>query len=574
MCYSDDFEINQGVIADMQFKSRFLVVAVMVLALSAVAGGIFSSRHSAQPAQADLLGYHGVTRNFSSALQVIDDHYIVTPDKERLTKASVLGMLHTLDPHSSFFDRREFNEMNEEKDSEFFGIGVTINIRNGRIYVIGVGKDMPAERAGLRYGDAIVAVDGKSAKGWTQSDALRHVRGERLTSVDITVERVGEPEPLTMHVVRDKVPFPSVRNHFMIRPTVGYIGLTGGFNKTTSDELRSSMAELRKEGMTSLILDLRRNPGGLLRQAIQVSEEFLPQGLEILTVRGREGRAMQVHKSTNSEPETMPLVVLINRDTASASEIVAGAIQDQDRGLIVGEESFGKGLVQQVLPLPSGTGLTLTTQRYYTPTGRSIQREYNGVGLYDYYYARRNAPSETNQQPGNGQSEPAPPATRQGKTFYTPTGREVRGGGGISPNIAVKLPEEDVRWRDACFEFARRLVAGVLPGLEQYKVAKTVYGYHLRGQEYALTETVLTTFRTFLREHPGFSLTEAQLNSNLDYVRRRIRAEVITAAYGIEVADQFLLESDVQALAAVEAIPKAKHLTDTARLFATPLERH
>ncbi len=157
-------------------------------------------------------------------------------------------MLHTLDPHSSFFDRREFNEMQEEQSSEFYGIGVTINKRNGRIYVIGVGHDMPAERAGLLYGDAIVAVDGKPAKDWSQSDALKHVRGERGTAVEITVERVGEPQPVTLRVVRDKVPFPSVRNHFMLRPGVGYVGLTGGFNKTTSDEMQTAIAQLNRKG--------------------------------------------------------------------------------------------------------------------------------------------------------------------------------------------------------------------------------------------------------------------------------------------------------------------------------------
>ena len=554
----------------MQSKSRFLVVAILVLGLGSIAGGRLVS-HTVRVIPDEFSGNHALTRDFASALQIIEDNYVVLPDKERLTKTSILGMLHTLDPHSSFFDRREFNEMQEEQSSEFYGIGVTINKRNGRIYVIGVSKGMPAERAGLLYGDAIVAVDGKPAKGWEQSDALKHVRGERGTEVAITVERVGEPQPITLNVVRDKVPYPSVRNHFMLRPGIGYVGLTGGFNKTTSEELRGAIAQLKQQGMTSMVLDLRHNPGGLLKQAIQVSEEFLPSGMEIVTVRGREGRGItQVYKSTNTEPETMPLVVLISRDTASASEIVAGAIQDEDRGLIVGEESFGKGLVQSVWPLQGGlAGLTLTTQRYYTPTGRSLQREYNGLGLYDYYYARR----RTADTPSDHES-PSPEASPQGKTMFTPTGRAVRGGGGIAPDIPVKLPEENARWRDACFEFARRVVGGAVPGLEQYKVAKTQYGYHLRGQEYTLTESVITAFRAFLREHSEFELSEGQIATNLDYIRRRIRAEIITAAYGIEVADQFLLESDVQASAAIEAIPKAKHLTDTARLFAPATTRH
>jgi len=325
----------------MNLKSRFLIVAVLVLAIGSIAGGRFG-KQQAQATPSNEPANSQVTRSFVSALQMIDEHYVVAPDRERLTKASILGMLHTLDPHSSFFDRREFNEMQEEQSSKFYGIGVTINQRNGRIYVLGVSAGMPAERAGLRYGDAIIAVDGKSAKDWSQADALKHVRGERGVPVEITVERAGEPQPITVRIVRDEVPYPTVRNHFMLRPGVGYIGLTGGFYQMTSEEMRSAIEQLKGQGMTSLVLDLRRNPGGLLKQAIQVSEEFLPRNAEIVTVRVREGRGQkQTYRSENPDPETLPLVVLINRETASASEIVAGAIQDQDRGMIVGEDSFG-----------------------------------------------------------------------------------------------------------------------------------------------------------------------------------------------------------------------------------------
>jgi carboxyl-terminal processing protease len=539
----------------MKFKGRFLIVAVLILIIGTLAGGRFK-----RPAQATLSNEvlnHDLIRSFVDAVQVIEEHYVAELDKEQLTRGAVLGMLRTLDPHSSFFDRREFNEMQDEQSSKFYGIGVTINERNGRIYILNVSKGMPAERAGLRYGDAIVAVDGQPTKNWRQSDVLKHVRGERGSVVEITVERIGQAQPVTVRAVRDEVPYPSVRNYFMLRSGIGYIGLTGGFNQTSSEELRTAIAKLKLQGMTALILDLRRNPGGLLKQAIQVAEEFLPLNAEIVSVRGREGRFQkQVYKSENSEPETLPLVVLINRESASASEIVAGAIQDQDRGLIVGEDSFGKGLVQTVFRLPGGTGLTLTTAKYYTPSGRSIQREYNGVSFYDYYSARRHTQSETN-----------PETKHQNNTVFTPTGRQLHGGGGITPDIVVKEEVEDMRLRDACFEFARRLVAGVVPGLEQYQVTKITYNYHWRGNEYPLTEQVLSAFRAFLREHPELHVTESQVNSHLDYVRRRIRAEVITAAYGIEVAERFLLESDLQALRAIEAIPQAKHLRDTARLF-------
>jgi len=405
-------------------------------------------------------------RDFAKAIEFIEDNYAVTPDKERLTRGAVLGMLHSLDPHSGFYGRREFSEMQDEQSSHFYGIGVTINQRNGRLYVLGVSQGMPAERAGLRYGDAIVAVDGHSTKDWSQSDALKHVRGEPGGEVSLTVERAGVPDPLTVEITRDEVPFPSVRNVFMLRPGIGYIGLTGGFNQETPEELRGAISQLKGEGMNSLVLDLRRNPGGLLEVAVQVAEMFLPKGLEIVSVRGREGRyPRQSRRSENQNPETMPLVVLINGETASASEIVAAAMQDWRRGRLVGEESFGKGLVQTVYLLRWGTGLTLTTARYYTPNGRSIQRPYNGVGIYDYYVAGRG------EEPASKRSS----KSQSKSQFGAATGK--RNAGGIMPDVVVKIPDSDIRLRDACFEFARLLVAGEVAGFGEYTVKRTEYGY-------------------------------------------------------------------------------------------------
>lgn len=549
----------------MKFKSRFLIISLCVIALGALAGEVWTKRTKLQRASVATTSVLGgeedsVVRSFNDALEVIENNYAIETDSERLTKSSVLGMLHVLDPHSSFFDRREFNEMQEEQSSRFYGIGVTINQRNNRIAVLGVVKDMPADRAGLKYGDIIVEVDGKSTRNWTQADALKHIRGERGSEVEIAVERAGVPRPVKVHISRDEVPYPSVRNHFIIRPGVGYVALTGGFNQKTSEELRDALGELKKQGMTSLILDLRRNPGGLLKQAIEVSEEFLPREMEVVTVRGREGKfRSQTYRSGNTEPETIPLVVLINRETASASEIVAGAIQDKDRGLIVGEESFGKGLVQTVFRLPGGTGLTLTTARYYTPSGRLIQREYSGLGLYDYYFARRNTEGT------NGTAQPTP---QNGKVYNTPTGRAVRGGGGITPDIVVKANEENIAIRDACFEFARQLAAGTIPGLSEYKVTKFDPNYKLRGSEFPINEQALAAFKTYLREHPQIEVSENMVNSHIEYTKRRIRAELITAAYGLDAEDQFLIESDAQAVAAIEALPQARQLSNTARLFA------
>ncbi len=538
-------------------RPAILAVAAVFLIGGGILGGWFGDAPVPSKPSDEMAGNPAV-RDFVRILGTIEEHYAVAPDKERLTHGAVLGMLRTLDPHSNFYDPREFSEMQDEQSSRFYGIGVTVNRRNGRIYVLGVSPGMPAERAGLRYGDAIVSVDGKAAKGWEQSDALRLVRGKRGTEVLVTVERAGEAEPLTFAIMRDEVPFPSVRSAFLLRPDVGYIGLTGGFNQETNEELREAIGKLKPQGMTSLVLDLRNNPGGLLKQAVQVAETFLPKGLEIVSVRYREGRdPEQVYRSENMRPEAMPMVVLIDGETASASEVVAAAMQDRQRALLVGEKSFGKGLVQTIYRLRWGTGLTLTTGKYLTPNGRSIQRPYNGVGIYDYFYSR---------SPDAGKDA--------GKVkLHGANGVNGNRNGGIKPDVEVRHPEPDVRVRDACFEFARLLVAGQTPGFPDYTVKRTQYNYRLRGNEYPVADPVMAAFRAFVRERPDLQIGEARFNRNLDYVRRRIRAEVITAAYGVETAEQFLLESDEQTMRALEEIPKARQLRDHARLFPPGLER-
>lgn len=535
-------------------RSPLLAVLVLVLGGGALIGGLMGDVPMPTKPSYEMADNPPV-RDFARVMELVGENSAFELDRDRLMRGAVQGMLHALDPHSNFFDRRDFSEMQDEQSSRFYGIGVTVNRRNGRIYVLGVSEGMPAARAGLRYGDAIVSVDGVSAAGWEQSDALKYVRGERGTEIRMTVERAGDPNPVTVRILRDEVPFPSVRNGFILQPGVGYIELTGGFNQGTTEELREAITKLKAQGMEALLLDLRRNPGGLLKQAVQVSETFLPKGAEIVSVRGRAGRYRdQVYRSENEQPEMLPLVVLINGETASASEIVAAAVQDSHRAILVGEESFGKGLVQTIYPLRAGTGLTLTTAKYFTPNGRSIQRPYNGVGNYDYFT-----------------KEPAKGPIRNPRTPRIHGERHKAGG--IRPDVLVPLPDLNIRLRDSCFEFVRLLVAGQIPGLTDYKVKEVQHGYQLRGTEYPVGEPVLAAFRQFLREHPDLQIGESDLAGNGEFLRRRIRAEVITAAYGIETAEQYLIESDPQAIRAVEEIPRARQSLARAKLFPAIAER-
>src|SRR5436190_19923439 len=351
---------------------NFIIIAVLVIAAATITGGVrsrASRRHAVatnnSAATAEKYEADKVENDYREAISTIADEYAGEVDYEKATQAAIQGMLFTLDPHSVYFPSVEFRKLKEDQSSSFYGIGVQILRHDDGVYVQSVVENTPASRAGLRYGDRILAVDNKDARDWSSEEVSKNVRGDRLKTVDIKVERAGEEVPITFKITRDAVPLPSIRNAFMISPGTGYIGLVGGFQHTTDDELQEAISHLKKEGMRQLVLDLRNNPGGLLDQAIDVASEFLPRDKAIVSVKGRsEYRDPAVYKSTGNDPEDLPLVVVINRNTASASEIVAGAIQDHGRGLVVGETSFGKGLVQHVFQLPYNTGLTLTTARY------------------------------------------------------------------------------------------------------------------------------------------------------------------------------------------------------------------
>ena len=558
-------------------KQFFIFASSVILIAALVGGGIGRShrfRWSAQPSVANSFARADeIKKDYTNALNEISYNYAGEIDYEKATQAAIQGMLSTLDPHSVYFPYNDFKKLREDQDSSFYGIGVTIVQHRDGVYVQSAVEGTPAARVGLRYGDRIVEVDGKDARSWSSEQVSKNVRGGRGEPVQIKVERADSEAPLYFTIVRDAVPLPSIRNAYIFRTGTGYIGLTAGFQNSSDKELRDALDKLKAQGMRQLILDLRNNPGGLLNQAIDVASEFLPRGVVIVRVQGRTEYAEPiVYKSVGSEPDYVPIVVLINRGSASASEIVAGAIQDHGRGLIVGETSFGKGLVQRVFPLPFNTGLTLTTARYYTPYGRSLQRDYSSGSLYDYY-TRHELEALPGRSPVRDPSSPLAqasptPMPQNGPAVTTAAGRVFYGGGGITPDIDVKpfnyTPVRNLI-AEAAFQFTRLLAGGKIAGLESYKVERVQYGKNPKANEYPITDRVLEAFRTFVKTDVASNLTPGQLDEDLDFVKLRLREEIITAAFSQDAGARVLFDSDPQILRALEALPDAKRLAEMAR---------
>ncbi|HVG30376.1 MAG TPA: S41 family peptidase [Pyrinomonadaceae bacterium] len=508
--------------------------------------------------------------DFAEALSIVQDNYVdgVKLDYNTVFKSSIIGMLRSLDPHSNYYDAKEFEELQTDWRSEYFGVGASIinHDVNGETstFVLATFENSPAARAGLRYGDKILAVDGKDAKGKSSAEVRDWIRGPKGSTVKMSLERAASGAKETVAITRDVVPQPTVPDAYMIKPGVGYIDMQRGFNRTTADEFIERLEQLHKQGMTQLVVDLRNNPGGLLDQAVKVAERFLARGQLILSQRGRIEGADRSYNSSNSNPDAIPLVVLVNRNTASASEIVAGALQDHDRAIVVGETSFGKGLVQSIIPMDYGTALTLTSTKYYTPSGRLIQRDYSNEGLYDYY--------TKGQGVGGGDNAGAAGQKPTGPESLTDTGRKVYGGGGISPDDAVKprlITPAQQRIADPIFGFVRELVNGRVRGFEDYKVTRGIeFDHVLKADEYTVTDNLFKAFKAYATTaaagDEANKLTDAQLDKARDFIARQMRFEIATAVYGTVGASQVLVADDPQVSKAVEALPRARELAAAA----------
>ncbi len=370
---------------------RSVSMAAFAVILSALIGGFFGGHVLATQD-----GLPERMNVFTAALKQIEQRYVEPVESDRVVYSAITGMLQTLDPHSSFMDPKAYALLRERQEGHYYGLGISINVVDGDITVMSLFEGSPAYKKGVRRGDVIAKINGEDAKGWTSEQAVLKLRGQRGTPVQVSIRRTGYDKLIDVEVVRDEIRIPSVHASFMIADGTGYIQLRD-FSETTDRELGAALRELTKQGMKRLVLDIRENPGGPLDQAIKVSNRFLKKGDLIVYTRGRISNSDQnYHGVESSDYADIPLIALANRRSASASEIVTGAIQDHDRGLVVGETTWGKALVQSIYRVSEGAGLALTTAHYFTPAGRLIQRPWDES--FDEYLSYTTRDQDANVQ--------------------------------------------------------------------------------------------------------------------------------------------------------------------------------
>jgi carboxyl-terminal processing protease len=523
----------------MKSQFRGLVLVVTVLLLCAVLGAVYGPNVRATTSTSD--DYQSAVHDFTRVLDVVQNNYAEPVDVDKAVyQGAIPGMLRMLDPHSNFFDAKQFALLREDQRGKYYGVGMVVAPRENHTVVMAPYVGAPAYNAGLRPGDVIMRVDEKGTDGLTTSEVADLLKGPKGTIVKITVAREGYAEPLVFTVTRDEIPRHSVDISFLLKPGIGYIRLSG-FNETTDREIAEGLKKLNASQLDGLIFDMRGNPGGLLNEAVAVGDMFLDKNQLIVSHHGRTSPERRYYAVRGNQGVTVPLVILVNNNSASATEIVSGAVQDHDRGLIVGETTFGKGLVQTVTPLAENTGLALTTARYYTPSGRLIQRDYSKISLYQYHYERKVPEHPT-------------------EIKLTDSGRQVTGGGGITPDIVVPAAKlnkfEEALFRADVFFPAETGVGGFT---RYYLGTKPTI-----SKEMEVDDAMMKNFRDYLTKH-NVHYTEPEMAENQDWIKRKIKQEIFMSAFGQQEGFKVLLEADPQVQKAVDSIPQARALYQNAR---------
>lgn len=531
----------------MKQTRRVLWFLGSTVLLCALLGGTYGQRVEATAGDDDSDFKSGLDQ-FTRVLNVVQQNYADPVDPDRAiygvantSLGAIPGMLRTLDPHSSFLDPRTFESFREEQRGKYYGVGMRIGPIPGKMgkmetIVVQPFPGSPAFRAGLRPGDIIVKVDGKPTDGLNTLQVATLLKGPKGTTVHVAISREGSDQPLEFSITRDEVSQRTVDDVFYLRPHVAYIHISG-FNETTNDELAEELDKLNPKTLQGLVLDLRNNPGGLLQEAVDVADHFLEKNQLIVYHYGRRSREKRYYAAKGDGGNEYPMVVLINRMSASAAEIVTGALQDHDRALVMGEPSFGKGLVQSEYPLSEKTMLLLTTARYYTPSGRLIQRNYSNVSLYDYYYHY-----DQNPEPHT-------------EVRLTDGGREVYGGGGIMPDIRIpeaKLTpaEELLEQRGAFFNFGKYYLG----------IHKTI------PQNFSANDQVIEEFKLYLAKQ-NISFSDKDLQANLDYLKTHIQEQLVGMIYGQDEADRINIEGDPLVQKAINSLTQAAELLANAKKY-------
>lgn len=480
-------------------------------------------------------------QRFMEVMQTVKKLYVEDVEASKLVDGAIHGMLEGLDPHSVYISKENLQEINEQFEGEFEGIGVEFIINNKYPTIVSPIVDSPSEKLGLRPGDRIVKIEGVSTYGFTENQVREKLLGRKGTKVTIEILRPGFDEPFAVTITRDRIPVYSITASFMIDEITGLIKV-GRFSRTTNDEFKKALLDLRSKGMRRLILDLRGNGGGYLDQAVEMADQFLGDGKRIVYTRGRILNSSEDYFATaEGEFERLPLVVLIDHGSASAAEIVAGAIQDWDRGLVAGVTSFGKGLVQQQVPLKDGSALRVTIARYYTPSGRLIQRPYD-QGLHDYIT------QGLDDLDYNAELD----STLDRPVFMTSGGRKVFGGGGISPDVTVKpetITVTTVRLiqNQLFFEFGSAY-ASKHPNLKDNFIT---FREHFTVDDKMMAELVK------LARSKGVQVADEHILKDEAFIKRRIKSQIARNLWGSREYHQIEAFGDNQVLEAKKLFEQA-----------------